>query len=87
MKIDRRSLNLAAAAALALTALGAPQMAAASPDKPVIALSNSYYGNTWRRQMVDAFTAEDGSTHLIVVSDDNHSLIERNLLLEFKLVE
>ena len=36
---------------------------------------------------LDAFTAEDGSTHLIVVSDDNHSLIERNLLLEFKLVE
>ena len=36
---------------------------------------------------LDAFTAEDGSTHLIVVSDDNHSLIERKLLLEFKLVE
>lgn len=36
---------------------------------------------------LDAFTAEDGSTHLIVVSDDNHALIERNLLLEFKLVE
>lgn len=36
---------------------------------------------------LDAFTAADGSTHLIVVSDDNHSLLERNLLLEFKLVE
>lgn len=36
---------------------------------------------------LDAFTAEDGSTHLVVVSDDNHSLLERNLLLEFKLVE
>lgn len=36
---------------------------------------------------LDAFTAADGSTHLILVSDDNHSLIERNLLLEFKLVE
>ena len=36
---------------------------------------------------LDAFRAEDGSTHLIVVSDDNHSLIERNLMLEFKLVE
>lgn len=36
---------------------------------------------------LDAFKAEDGSTHLIVVSDDNHSLIERNLMLEFKLVE
>lgn len=26
--------------------------------KPVIALSNSYYGNTWRRQMVEAFKEE-----------------------------
>ncbi len=29
----------------------------ASPDKPVIALANAYYGNTWRHQMVDAFDA------------------------------
>lgn len=36
---------------------------------------------------LDAFTATDGSTHLMIVSDDNHSLIERNLLLEFKLME
>lgn len=28
---------------------------AESGKKWVIALSNSYYGNTWRRQMVDAF--------------------------------
>ena len=36
---------------------------------------------------LDAFTAADGLTHLIVTSDDNHSLLERNLLLEFKMVE
>ena len=36
---------------------------------------------------LDAYKAKDGSTHLIVVSDDNHSLIERNLMLEFKLIE
>ncbi|MGH7122719.1 MAG: ABC transporter substrate-binding protein [Acetobacteraceae bacterium] len=29
---------------------------AAGAKKPVIALSNAYYGNTWRHQMVDAFT-------------------------------
>lgn len=28
---------------------------AAGDDKPVIALSNSYYGNIWRKQMVDTF--------------------------------
>ena len=47
---------LAALAALAaLTASGAASPALAQ-DKPVIALSNSFYGNDWRRQMVDAFT-------------------------------
>jgi ribose transport system substrate-binding protein len=30
---------------------------AQSGKKWVIALSNSYYGNTWRRQMVEAFKA------------------------------
>jgi hypothetical protein len=35
---------------------------------------------------LDAFNAKDGSTHLIVVSDDNHNLLERNLMLEFKLL-
>lgn len=41
------------AALAALVALPA----AASSDKPVIALSNAYYGNTWRHQMVEAFEA------------------------------
>jgi ribose transport system substrate-binding protein len=31
--------------------------AAATPQAPVIALSNAYYGNTWRHQMVEAFEA------------------------------
>ena len=38
-----------------LAAVSTP--ANASPDKPVIALSNAYYGNTWRHQMVEAFEA------------------------------
>jgi ribose transport system substrate-binding protein len=43
-------LGLAAAATLA----AAP---AAQAKGPVIALSNAYYGNTWRHQMVEAFRA------------------------------
>jgi hypothetical protein len=35
---------------------------------------------------LDAYRAPDGSTHLILVSDDNHSLLERNLMLEFRLL-
>ncbi|MCQ2003054.1 esterase-like activity of phytase family protein [Rhizobium sp. NRK18] len=36
---------------------------------------------------IDAVQAEDGSTHVILVSDDNHSILQRSLMLEFKLVE
>ncbi len=43
--------TLLAGTALAMTSL----TALASPDAPVVALSNAYYGNTWRHQMVEAF--------------------------------
>ena len=49
-------LLLTAAAAAALSFAGPAPTSA--QDKPVIALSNSFYGNTWRRQMVDAFTEQ-----------------------------
>jgi ribose transport system substrate-binding protein len=50
-------VTLACAAALAAPGVvGAG--AALAQDAPVIALSNSFYGNTWRRQMVDAFTEQ-----------------------------
>ena len=35
---------------------GASGSSSASATKPVIALSNSFIGNSWRKQMVDAFT-------------------------------
>ncbi|GGE13424.1 hypothetical protein GCM10011390_35640 [Aureimonas endophytica] len=36
---------------------------------------------------IDAYRAADGSTRLVLVSDDNGSFLQRNLLLEFKLIE
>lgn len=36
---------------------------------------------------LDAVQEEDGSVHLFIVSDDNHSILQRTLLLEFRLVE
>lgn len=35
---------------------------------------------------LDAFVAPDGSTHLVLVSDDNHSILQRSLMLEFRLL-
>ncbi len=54
MIITRRMMTAAIAASLAAAGFGAAP--AFAQDKPVIALSNSFYGNDWRRQMVDAFT-------------------------------
>lgn len=34
---------------------------------------------------LDTFQAADGTTHLILISDDNHSILQRNLMLEFRL--
>ncbi|RAX41637.1 hypothetical protein DQ393_08440 [Rhizobium tropici] len=36
---------------------------------------------------IDVFRAADGSLHLILVSDDNHSILQRSLMLEFRLHE
>lgn len=36
---------------------------------------------------MDVVRGPDGSTRLIIVSDDNHSFLQRNLMLEFRLVE
>lgn len=36
---------------------------------------------------LDAFQADDGTTHVVIVSDDNHSILQRNLMLEFRLVD
>lgn len=36
---------------------------------------------------LDIWQAEDGSTHLSMISDDNRSIVQRNLYLEFRLAE
>ncbi len=48
-------LRIAAAISSAALLAAASMPAYATPDAPVIALSNAYYGNTWRHQMVEAF--------------------------------
>lgn len=36
---------------------------------------------------LDVIVQPNGDIHLIVISDDNHSILERNLMLEFKLLQ
>jgi len=67
----------------AVAVLGAVP-ALASPDKPVIALSNAYYGNTWRHQMVDAFEAAakqakaDGKITDYIILNGDGSVAQQN---------
>lgn len=82
--MSRPAIKCAVLATTALVLLGAPGTANASPDKPVIALSNSFYGNTWRRQMVEAFEAaakqakQDGKIADYVVLNGDGSVNQQN---------
>jgi ribose transport system substrate-binding protein len=55
MGVNLKAVMVGLAAVPMLAAISTP--ASATADKPVIALANAYYGNTWRHQMVDAFEA------------------------------
>ena len=79
-----RFLTGASTAALAAATFLAAAPAFASSDKPVIALSNAYYGNTWRHQMVDAFEAAakkakaDGKIADYIVLNGDGSVSQQN---------
>lgn len=79
-----RTLMLAAFAASTSLVMTPAPLLAQDGDLPVIALSNSFYGNTWRRQMVDAFTAEaekakaDGKIADFVVLNGDGSVAQQN---------
>jgi ribose transport system substrate-binding protein len=69
-------------AILSIPALAAP--GSATPQAPVVALSNAYYGNTWRHQMVEAFEAAakqakaDGKIADYIVTNGDGSVAQQN---------
>lgn len=78
-----KTLIASGAALLAgIAASAAPAMA--SPDKPVIALSNAFYGNIWRHQMVEAFEASakqakaDGKIANYIILNGDGSVSQQN---------
>lgn len=82
--------SLAASTAAMLTAGTAPSHA--DQAKPVIALSNSFYGNTWRRQMVDSFVeaaekakAEGKIADYVVLNGDGSVAQQNSQLAELIL--
>lgn len=78
----RRILSALSSAALLATAFAITP--AHSEDKPVIALANAYYGNTWRHQMVEAFEAAakkakaDGKIADYIILNGDGSVAQQN---------
>src|SRR3546814_6756065 len=52
-----RALHASCLAAMLVALTGGASTVQAQSDLPLISLSNSFYVNTWRRQMVEAFEA------------------------------
>ncbi|MCR4266821.1 esterase-like activity of phytase family protein [Nitratireductor sp. ZSWI3] len=55
-------------------------------DGPVLLTADMGY-QIDNMEALDVWVREDGATMVSVMSDDNHSLLQRNLYLEFRLVE
>lgn len=76
----RIAAGAACIAALAVTG----SAASASPDKPLIALANAYFGNTWRHQMAQAFeeaakkAKDDGQIADYIVLNGDGSVSQQN---------
>jgi ribose transport system substrate-binding protein len=75
-----------------LVLAGLIQPAQASPQAPVVALSNAYYGNTWRHQMVEAFEAaakqaksEGKIADYIVMNGDQSVALQNSQIAELIL--
>jgi ribose transport system substrate-binding protein len=81
MKVKTLALAFAVAA---LTAASTTGSAMATPDKPVIALANAYFGNTWRHQMVEAFEAaakkakEEGKIADYIILNGDGTVAQQN---------
>ncbi|WP_337269308.1 esterase-like activity of phytase family protein [Oryzifoliimicrobium ureilyticus] len=53
-------------------------------DGKILMTADSHY-EIDNMEGLDVFQADDGSTHVIIVSDDNNSFLQRNIMLEFRL--
>src|SRR3546814_16868517 len=79
-----RALHASCLAAMLVALTGGASTVQAQSDLPVIALSTSFYGNTWRPQMVEAFEAAaeqakaEGKIADYVVLNGDGSVIPQN---------
>lgn len=85
--ILERSFSMAAGVGLQLRRIaGATIGKGALLDGEILLTANMAY-QIDNMEGMDIWTAPDGSVRLSLVSDDNHSILQRNLYLEFRLAE
>ncbi|UJW75156.1 esterase-like activity of phytase family protein [Rhizobium sp. SL42] len=80
-----RRFSIASGVAMRLRRIdGALIRSGAIVDGPVI-FEADHASEIDNMEGIDAVVAKDGSIHLIAVSDDNHSILQRTVMLEFRL--
>lgn len=83
-----RRFSLMAGVAMRIRRLSGDQIEpGAVVDGPVIMQADGRRYEIDNMEGMDAITMPDGSVHLIIVSDDNNSLFQKTLMLEFRLLQ
>ncbi|NLS06640.1 hypothetical protein HGP14_25345 [Rhizobium sp. P32RR-XVIII] len=82
-----RRFNIAEGIGMRIRRIGAGEIKPGAMADGEVLLTADFGYQIDNMEGLDTFQAPDGTTHVIVVSDDNHSILERNLMLEFRLTE
>lgn len=81
-----RSFSMATGVGMRLRRISIDQIAGGTDaaDGPVLFLASMRY-QIDNMEGMDVWTRSDGATMVSIISDDNHSMLQRNLYLEFRL--
>jgi hypothetical protein len=82
-----RRFNIADGIGMRIRRIGAAEITPGAVADGEVLLTADFGYQIDNMEGLDTFQAPDGTSHVIVVSDDNHSILERNLMLEFRLTE
>lgn len=82
----QRRFSLATGVALRIARIAATSIRPGAIVEPEILLEAGSGFQIDNMEGIDVFTGSDGATRVILVSDDNHSILQRNLMLEFRLL-
>lgn len=83
----QRRFSLATGVAMRIARIAGPAIRPGAVIEPEILLHAASGYQIDNMEGIEAFRGPDGNTRVIIVSDDNHSILQRNLMLEFRLLQ